>query len=142
MQTKRADHLDNQTVICPLSAHTERADHLWTGCPKRCCRSCFQRQCIWAAHSQIPRQGDTLRPENIDNIYIISFTLNQSVCINIKLSREQINTFTLMKGDKVVEGAEICSNLMMFLFIFRREHLYFCQVICVNCWVACSSTVI
>ena len=47
-----------------------------------------------------------------------------------------------MKGDKVVEVAEICANLMMFLFIFRREHLYFCQVICVNCWVACSSTVI
>jgi len=43
VQSQRADRLDNQTVICPLSAHTERADHLWTGCPKRCCRSCFQR---------------------------------------------------------------------------------------------------
>ena len=51
MQTKRADHLDNQTVICPLSAHTERADHLWTGCPKRCCRSCFQRAVYLWIHS-------------------------------------------------------------------------------------------
>ena len=36
---------------------SQRADHLWTGGPKRCCRSCFQRQFIWAAHSQISRQS-------------------------------------------------------------------------------------
>lgn len=47
-----------------------------------------------------------------------------------------------MKSDEVVEVAEIFSDLMMFVFIFRIKHLYFCQVICVYCRVACSSTVI
>lgn len=69
VQSQRADRLDNQTVICPLSAHTERADHLWTGCPKRCCRSCFQRAVYLG--SPLPNTSLGLHPKTFMQIIML-----------------------------------------------------------------------
>ena len=52
--------------------------------------------------------------KKIDDIYIIILTLDQSVCINIRILREQINALTLMKGDKVVELLKKFANLSLF----------------------------
>ena len=47
-----------------------------------------------------------------------------------------------MKGDKVVEVAKYCANLLCLVLIRRCSHFNLSQIIRIYCWVTCSSAVI
>lgn len=99
VQSQRADRLDNQTVICPLSAHTERADRLWTGCPKRCCRSCFQRAVYLG--SPLPNTSLGLHPKtcpqvlNFTSVYFGAIKISSEFLLyknNIQTTQQNLTT--------------------------------------------------